>query len=117
MNSGSPPVHNAPDCEQVDAVLKALSHPVQRAVMRVVVERDTGINLYELESELDLSQTTADVEDDQLDTVLRHQHIPVLEKHGVVEFNNVDNTVIDTTGELTTTVLEVLDEHFEATGD
>lgn len=97
------------DYQEVDSVFEALANPIRRGVMSTVIGRETPMPIKEV---LDIVTFSEYLEISEEDTyrLLRHRHLPILEKHRLIKFNNETDQIVNNSSQLTARLLSMVDE-------
>ncbi|WP_276301674.1 ArsR/SmtB family transcription factor [Halorussus lipolyticus] len=75
----------------IDHVFRAMAHPLRREVLCLLARRDDGVaELTDLSERL--ADRAPDRTDEELQTVLYHDHLPRLREAGLVEFDDRTGT-------------------------
>lgn len=79
------------DLEHIDACFTALSHPMRRKAMQVVIQKPNGASIEDITVAIELSENI-ETESDPTQ-LLRHRHIPVLENQELITYDEETNTL------------------------
>lgn len=94
--------------EELDVYFKSLSHPMRRSIVRILIDSEEIISLGELVNKL--SSPNDNQEEEEMRNILKHRHLPTLEKYGLIRYDEADEKVVDKTDPLAKRLLDAVDE-------